>query len=285
MSRTLPHGPAQWVTFAGQGQRVHVAPANGFPPQVYGPLLAPLRDQWEPFALLPYAMRAPVPPPRDLEWVALAEEMAAHLLARGEANLIGLGHSLGSVLTLMAAVRRPGLFRALVLLDPVFLPPWLLWGMRVLRLFRQEYRFPLAQGALRRRRVFANREAALTRYRRKAIFRQWAPEALQAYVTHGLRVQPDGQMTLAYDPTWEAAIFARVPVDVWKWVQRAAQLGLPTWILYGEHSEMYRSGATLRRLQRLWPQARLVRVAGYGHLFPMEAPAQTASLLRAHVRV
>lgn len=277
---SLPLGPARWVTFPGRGHPAHMAPANGFPPQVYAPLLQHLADQLAPFALVPYAMRAPIPPPPRLEWVALADEMAHHLQARGARDLIGLGHSLGGVLTLMAAVRHPGLFRTLVLMDPVFLPPWALLGMRALRIVGQEHRFYLAQAARRRRRRFPNPETARTRYRTRALFRHWHPAALDAYIQHGLRPRDDGQVELAYDPAWEAAIFARVPVDVWSWVHRAARQGLPTTILYGEHSEIYRD-RVLRRLRRVWPTARLVRISGYGHMFPMEAPARTAQAIAA----
>ncbi len=276
---TLPVLPAQWVTFRGQGAAAHLAPANGFPPQVYAPLLEPLRAMLAPFALLPYAMRATTPPPRRLEWVALADEMAAHLRDRGAQGLIGLGHSLGSVLTLMAAVRWPGLFRALVLLDPVFLPPWALAGMRLLRLVGQETRFPLARKALRRRRTFATRDQAAARYRSRSLFRAWHPQAFEAYLQHGLRMQPHRGLTLAYDPRWEAAIFARVPVDVWRWVRRGAQSGLPTLIVYGARSEIY-PPANVRRLRRTWPEATLVAMEGYGHMFPMEAPEATAQVLR-----
>lgn len=279
MTATVPLGPAQWVRFRGEGRAAHLAPANGFPPQVYAPMLDALAEHLAPFALQPYAMRAPVPPPRDLEWVALADEMAHHLRARGARDLIGLGHSLGGVLTLMAAVRDPGLFRAIVLMDPVFLPPWALLGMCVLRLFRQEHRFYLAQKALRRRREFPHREAARQRYRTRALFRRWDPAALDAYVQYGLRPRPQGGVALAYDPAWEAAIFARVPVDVWAWIRRAAQSGIPAAILYGEHSEIYRP-ATLRRLHGFWPRVRLVRIPGHGHLFPMEAPLVTAQRIR-----
>ncbi|NPA26613.1 MAG: alpha/beta hydrolase [Chloroflexi bacterium] len=274
----IPVLPPAWVTFPGQGQPAHLAPANGFPPQVYGPWLAGLQDVFTVRSLVPYAMRASEPPPRDLEWLDLAHEMAHHLDRLPARGWVGIGHSLGGVLSLMVAVERPEIFRALVLLDPVFLPAPLLWGMRVLRALRQEFRFPLARQALRRRRIFPSREAFAQRYRSRALFRSWHPDAWQAYVTHGLRATEHG-FTLAYDPRWEATLFARVPVDVWRWVRRAGEAAIPAVILYGEHSEIFRWGV-LRRLRRWWPQARLVPVPGRGHMFPMEAPETTAALVR-----
>ncbi|NPA07208.1 MAG: alpha/beta hydrolase [Chloroflexi bacterium] len=270
----IPILPPRWVTFEGQGSPTHLAPANGFPPQVYTPLVHALRAHVHVRSLLPYAMRASQPPPRDLEWHDLARELAHHLDALPARGWVGLGHSLGGALSLMVAVERPDIFSALILLDPVFLPPVVLLAMRLLRALRQEYRFPLARQALRRRRTFPTREAMAARYRERPLFRHWHPAAWQAYLEHGLRPSENGY-TLAYDPHWEAAIFARVPVDIWHWVRRAGERDLPAVIVYGERSEIFRWGV-VRRLHRLWPQARLVPMPGYGHMFPMEAPEVTA---------
>ena len=39
------------------------------------------------------------------------------------APVIGVGHSIGAIVTLRAALRDPGKFRALVLIDPVLFVP------------------------------------------------------------------------------------------------------------------------------------------------------------------
>ena len=135
----------------GEGPHpAHLAPANGFPPQVYLPLLRPLFERLTVHAVVPLPMRTVAPPPRHLDWKALADEMATHLQQRGLAGLIGIGHSLGGTLSLYAAARHPGLFRALVLLDPVIFPYRLLAPIALLRLLGLKERFPLAVRARRR---------------------------------------------------------------------------------------------------------------------------------------
>ena len=42
-------------------------------------------------------------------------------MRRGLSGIVGIGHSLGGVTTMYAALQRPDLFRALVFIDPVFL--------------------------------------------------------------------------------------------------------------------------------------------------------------------
>ncbi len=268
---------AIFVDLGGRGACLHLAPANGFPPQVYLPLVKEITDIVHVVALVPLAMRATTPPPSDLTWHMLAIEMAAHLRTRRLQRVIGMGHSLGGVMSLLAAARYPDLFRALVLMDPVIFSPLTLWGLRLLRMLGLEGRSSLVQSAQRRRRVFASREEAESRYRRHPFFAAWHPDAFVAYIRYGLRDRENGQVVLAYSPDWEARIFASVPTDIWAWIPRVC---LPTLVLYGEQSDTFRAKA-LRRLQRMWPHARFVALPGAGHMFPMEVPTRAAHIIRA----
>jgi len=272
-----------WVSLSRGARIALLAPANGFPPQVYAPLARALAPDLAVWGWVPLPMRAQGPPPADLRWEDLAREYAAHLDDLTERPVIGLGHSLGGVMTLMAAVLRPEKFRAVVLLDPVIFEP------RVLRAIRRWQRqgapvdsaFPLARlkrGALRRRREFPSREAALRHFRSRPLFQKWQDAALEGYVRYGLRPaeDPSSGWHLAYDPRWEAAIFAAVPTDVWRWVRRVRVPGL---VLFGEHSEMG-TPATRCLLQRRWSQVEVQVLSGEGHLFPMEAPEKAAEAIQ-----
>ncbi len=265
-----------FVVLGGQGTLCHLAPANGFPPQVYTPLVTALADVGRFIALVPLAMRAVIPPPRKLTWHMLAEEMANHLQAYGLQQVVAIGHSLGGVMSLLAAARYPSLFRALVLMDPVILPPATLWMLRWLRRVGLEGRSALVRAARRRRRVFPNREAARERYRRHPFFAAWHPQAFEAYVHYGLRERADGSVELAYSPDWEARVFATVPIDIWQWILRVR---LPTLVVYGARSDTFRRSAA-RRLQRVWPHARFVALADAGHMFPLEEPERAARAIR-----
>ncbi len=273
-----------WVTLSSGRQPALMAPANGFPPQVYEPLAQALAPDLGLWGWIPRPMRATEPPPEDLHWSHLAREYADHLGDVVSLPVIGLGHSLGGVMTLMAAVLRPQAFRAVVLLDPVIFEPRVLchvqrWRRRGAPL---EGNFPLARlvrGALHRRQTFSSPPEAEAHFRSRALFRKWHPRALEAYVSHGLRSQPQG-WRLAYDPRWEAAIFRAVPTDVWKWVRRVRVPGL---VLFGQHSEMG-TPATRTHLARWWPQATIEVLPDQGHMFPMEVPQQAAERIRAWLK-
>jgi len=182
---------------------------------------------------------------------------------------------MGGVFTLWAAVRRPDLFRAVVLVDPVILPPVWLWMVRLFHLLRLERQLSLVRGALRRRRTWPSRRACYEQYRAKPFFAAWPDGSLRAYVETGTRERADGRVELAYPPEWEARIFSTTPTDVWRAVPR---LRAPALVIRGERSDTFRP-ASLARMERLLPQARFVVIPNAGHLLPMERPAETGAAI------
>ncbi len=179
-------------------------------------------------------------------------------------------------MTLWAAVDRPDLFRAVVLIDPVILPPlWLLLA-RVMRGFGLTPRPALVRGALYRRRTWPDRQSCYEYFRTKPFFAAWPEESLWAYVEAGTRQRPDGGVELVYPPEWEARIFSTIPTDVWRAIPR---LRAPTLVVRGEHSRTFFPQAQ-RRMERLLPHARFVVIPDAGHMVPMERPAEGGAAIR-----
>jgi pimeloyl-ACP methyl ester carboxylesterase len=268
----------------GRGPLLHLAHANGFPPGSYRRLARALADDYHLVALPARPLWPGSQPAEAPTWRPMADDLVQGLEALGLSGIVGLGHSLGGVLTLWAALAsqagHPDLFRALVLIDPVILPAYMLWGLRLLRRLGLEDRQPLAQGALHRRRAWPGRRACFDHYRRKALFAGWSDAALWDYVDSGTVVQPDGSVRLRYPPEWEAHIFASVPLDIWRDV---SGLRVPVLFLRGETSDTFRPGVQ-DRLARLLPHAETATVAGAGHLLPMEKPDETAAAVRDFLR-
>ena len=63
--------------------------------------------------------------PNDIQdWKPFSDDLLRFLAAaRQPAPVIGVGHSIGAIVTLRAALRDPGKFRALILIDPVLFVP------------------------------------------------------------------------------------------------------------------------------------------------------------------
>lgn len=263
--------------FGGHGPTIHLAHANGFAPGAYRLLAQALQPGTHPIALPARPLWPESCPSSAPTWHPLADDLIEGLDALGLRGILGVGHSLGGVVTLWAAIRRPDLFRAAVLIDPVILPPTWLWALRLLRGLGLRQRQPFVQGALRRRRSWPSRQACYEHYREKSFFARWSDDALWDYVESGTRLQEGNGVELAYPPEWEAHIFATTPTELWRDVRK---LRLPTLVLRGERSNTFRPGAQARMARHL-PQARFITISDAGHLLTMERPRETGRAIRA----
>lgn len=90
--------------------------ANGFPSGTYRKFLDELSGVADVIApdMYGHDPRFPV----DDNWGNLALELLAFLRERADRPVYGIGHSMGAMVTFMAAHREPERFRAIVMLDP-----------------------------------------------------------------------------------------------------------------------------------------------------------------------
>jgi pimeloyl-ACP methyl ester carboxylesterase len=262
-------------SFGGTGSMVHLAHANGFPPGTYRLLAETLTNRFQVIALPSRPLWPGSHPDSAPTWRPLADDLIQGLDDLHLSHIVGIGHSLGGVLTLWAAIRRPDLFRAAILIDPVILPPAWLWMVRLLRLLGLSYQLPFVKGALRRRRTWPNRQACYEHFGGKPLFANWLDAAVQDYVDSGTHERDDGQVELVYPPEWEAHIFATTPTDIWRDVPR---LTIPVLVIRGAESNIFLPATQERMTVRL-PGACFVTIPGAGHLVPMERPAETGAAI------
>lgn len=264
--------------FGGSGPVLLLAVANGFPPAVYAPLLAPLTDRYRVVCLPPRALWPDERPPETLrDWRMLAEDLLEGLARHHLTDVIAVGHSFGGVAALLAALAEPARFRALCLLDPTILP---LPAMQVIAAVQAAgglHEFPLVQGALRRRRAFESVEAAHAYFKTRTLFADWPDAALRQYAEHGTRPSADGGVELVWPPEWEAYYFGSVYAGIWDDLPRLRDR-LPLLVLRGEHSDVFLPEAAAQ-LRGLLPEAAYHEIAGHGHLFPLSAPDATRQAL------
>jgi len=95
-------------------QTIFFAHANGFPSATYGKLFSALEPDYRVRHLEQHGHdpRFPV----DDNWNNLVDELILHV-EQGSEPVWGVGHSLGGVLHYHAALRRPELYRGVVMLD------------------------------------------------------------------------------------------------------------------------------------------------------------------------
>jgi pimeloyl-ACP methyl ester carboxylesterase len=274
--------PYPLIELGGQGSIVHLALANGFPPETYLPAVEPLTHRYRVVCLPPKALWNDAgPPPADPgSWDVLADDLLEGMHRHGLDRVIGVGHSFGAVATLLAAVREPSRFRALCFLDPTILPPAVTDDLRRQR-ERGEMSFrPLVQGALKRRSAFATEAEAFAYWREKSLFADWSDDAVGRYTRSMLRPTRDGGgFTLAWSAAWEAWYYMSFHAESWAAFD-ALDPAIPLLVVRGERSDTFFAEAEAEmRVKR--PGADLRVISGRGHLFPQATPQETARLMLA----
>ena len=271
--RSLP-GPIPHFDLGGGGPPLHFLHANGYPPACYAPLLDNLRNNYHVFGMLLRPLWAGTDPRAIRDWRPFSNDLLQFLEYQQATAVVGLGHSIGAVVTLRAALRQPERFRALVLMDPVLLPSRYIVGLRVLRTVGLARRTnALAGAALRRRQHFQNRDQLYAGYRRRDVFRFISDDKLHALVEGITKRTADGGYELVYSREWEARIYQTGiwnDLDIWT---RLPTLKVPTLIIRGEETDTFWQG-TGRQMQRNNRAIQVVTVPHATHLVPMERPAE-----------
>lgn len=262
--------PLQLDDWGGTGPVLHLAHANGFPPGSYRKLIELLKPRYHVLTLRGRCLVPGTDPLGMRDWEDLADDLAQALRARGLEGVVGVGHSMGGVATLLASVKNPGLFRAVVALDPVLFTGMRALAIQALTLLGMRSRIPPASLARRRRERWGSREEAATSYRKKALFRRFDPECFQDYLTHGLTEAPGGGFRLTIPRDWEARVFETSPRDVWR---KLRSVKVPALVLRGGDSDTLTPEA-LACVRRTLPGVRAGELPGT-HLFPLEHPEES----------
>ena len=210
------------------------------------------------------------------DWNQMAQDIAATITQRWTGQLIGVGHSLGGVLTLLMAAENPKLFQRIVLLDPVIFTPSVLFAQRLLRKSGWWKKTALANKVHRRRQHWSSRTEMAASLRQKHLYRDWQQQAFEYFVYHASHQQADGSVQLACDPSWEASIFASYPRRLWSLIK---QIQVPVDILVADKTYPFIEKSAIKAAN-INP---LIRISQFGkdHCFPMTNPAETVQQLIA----
>ena len=200
--------------------------------------------------------------------LAIARVIAATQTAAGP--IIGAGHSMGGAALVMAALRAPELFRALVLYEPIIFPPQVRVGIT-----NTGVPSPLADGARRRRSTFASFDEAIANYSSKPPLNVMRSDALRAYVMHGFRAQHDG-ISIKCSPEHEARTYEMGAIhETWNDLPK---LRVPVWLVSGEVIP-HTPGAIAALIANEVLGSTLMQWNDLGHFGPMQDPQRFAQLI------
>lgn len=270
----IPH-----FDYGGAGTPLHFLHANGYPPECYKTLLEHLNEDHRLFGMKLRPLWENANRSELQDWHPYSDDLLRFLSDFEPNPVIGVGHSIGGIVTLRATMREPKRFRAIVLLDPVFLiPPFLvMWNFfRAIGLGEKVH--PLIPAAKKRRRTFDNLETVFRSYRTKPVFRYLDDESLRDYIAGITKPKPDGGYELVYTPEWETHIYMTGlrDFDLWRGLP---DLEVPTLIIRGAETDTFLEKAE-QLVKKKNPNIQVVTMQKATHILPLEHPREVAEIIK-----
>jgi pimeloyl-ACP methyl ester carboxylesterase len=257
---------------------IHFSHGNGFPAETYHQLIKGLKQQEGiNVGYISCLGHNPSYPVVD-DWSGMADEVIAYISKHYTDKVVAIGHSLGGVLSYWACMKRPDLFKSIILLDsPIFsnFKYALLEMTKALGLI--EY-FTPARHTRNRRFIWPSHEAAIKHFAGKKVFKYFDERCLRDYVYFGTDVikDPTGKhigVSLRFDPMIEWKIYRTI--SSFK-ISKLPE-NVPCGLIYGEYSKTVsdKDAKYMANKHNIWVH----KLANCGHLFPFEKPTETVSAI------
>ena len=216
------------------------------------------------------------PPPYHFRWFGDDVLHLIDALKLPQENLIGIGHSVGGYALTWAAARASRLlFRSLLLLDPVILPPIFYENF-------DENSFNVDH-ILRRKHQWASLEEMIQRMGSRPPFSRWPKDVLRDYCTFAV----DEQFRLRCVPKGEASIYqwsTHPESNIYPQIEKSSSINdIPIQIV--RSALPFAKGGldespTEPELVKWFKKGRDMQLKEGDHLFPMERPQLAIDLVQ-----
>jgi pimeloyl-ACP methyl ester carboxylesterase len=261
-------------TFGKGSLAAHFYHASGFPVGVYTPFLDRLAQQLSIKALhLRPTWKQPGAIPADRSWNIYADDLIQFVEATYSNPIVAIGHSLGAASTVLAAVKRPDLFKALVLIETTQVPKI---TSKLIRLAPRQVLKHLnpARNSLKKKTNWANKDEFFSEYRSNRAYKRIDDQSLAYFKEHALRESLHGGVELVYPTEWEALSYMGPPflMDV------LCKLEVPIVAVRGKPS-VFLSEDSWQKWKHNSPATVFKENLNFGHLLPIEAPQVCADLV------
>ena len=195
--------------------------------------------------------------------------------------MIGLGHSLGSVLTFQAALQRPELFEQVIMMDPPLIMGKASFALHFAKMFKLKMVDTMSPAALslRRRDHWESREQAAELLRPKGFYKDFDFDCFQAYIDHALtedRVR--GGIELTISKMDEVHIFRTNP-SLW-WLPQPKPV-VQVHYVAAEKGPFIGHGFPNMVKSKFGIDYTVVQGS---HMFPLERPEETVALIKALIQ-
>jgi pimeloyl-ACP methyl ester carboxylesterase len=254
--------------------------ANGFGAGCYRVLFEIWRAAgWEVFALPQYGHNPAYPvtsnwPHTRDELIHFIEcEVQPRMAQPGPVMLAG--HSLGGILSLLAATRRSDLAQGVLMLDSPVVSGWRAQSIRVAKATKLIERVSPGKVSRQRRHEWPSREAVHAHFAEKHKFARWDPRVLADYVASGFEERSDGKTHMLFRREIETKFYNTLPHHLDRLLARRPLRCPVAFVGATQSEELRQAGAAaskaLARKHFVWFEG--------SHLFPFERPEDSAALV------
>ena len=258
-------------------QTAHFYGGNGFALGVYEPLLSDLAQHLNITALTMRGEWYDKPTENALTREQDADVLIEFLQKTQDKPVIGIGHSQGATATTIAAAKRPDLFSALYLLEPVTFTnqQGKLYSLvpRVVKMTREPFKSTQVKQA-----NWGSVDAYYQFLRRHKAYKRITDEHLLTYAKNSLEAGEQGKLTLRFSPKQELANYFGTPLIMNPLQQLIADNKVPVQLIIGKPS-MFISQQVRQMWDTFVPSEQMTVLNDYGHLLPLEAPELCAKLI------
>lgn len=210
-------------------------------------------------------------------WNLLAQDLISYMDDHGYGDMVVAGHSLGGVAAWLASLKRPDLFRRVIMIDPVILPEKLVKWNKWIPFWLKKKMVPIVKIATNRRDEWKDIEELENHLGKKKIFQRWNRNVWEDFKKYGVKKTEQG-LTLAYPKAWEARVYATAP-NLWP---KLAHQRCEITIIRAQYSDVI-TDDNWNRIHSLMPKAELIQIDGAGHLVPFEKPESVAEIIKSHL--
>lgn len=249
---------------------IHFAHGNGFPSPCYRQLLEHLNERFD-YCYIERVGHAPKFPVTE-NWTHLVDEVINSIKLQSTEPVIAVGHSLGGVLSLLAAIEQPSLVKCVILLDAPLLGRFKSSLLRFAKAMGMIDRITPAHRSRSRQQHWHTREQVFEYLKSKPLFQTFTEACLNDYIDYGLQKNEKGY-SLCFDREVEVQIYRTIPHIL---PEYEGKLHTPTALIYGSQSNMI-GGLELRYMKKHFDIDSFITKGT--HMFPMEHPKEVAELI------
>ena len=258
-------------------QTAHFYGGNGFALGVYEPLLSDLAQHLNITTLTMRGEWYDKPTADKMTREEDADVLIEFLQKTQDKPIIGIGHSQGATATTIAAAKRPDLFSALYLLEPVTFTnqQGKLYSLvpRVVKMTREPFKSTQVKQA-----DWHSVDAYYQFLRRHKAYKRITDEHLLTYAKNSLEAGEQAELTLRFSPKQELANYFGTPLIMKPLQQLIADNKVPVQLIIGKPS-MFISQQVRQMWDKFVPSEQMTVLNDYGHLLPLEAPELCAKLI------